>query len=81
MRILVFIKIGPNSNVFRRKKIAIPLFLRIGPKLQCLEEKDHNSKVYKSRAKIEVLGRINENYNVYKDRTRIPMFGRIRARI
>ena len=43
MRIPVFLKIGQNSNVFRGKQITIPMFLRIGPKLQCFEEKDHNS--------------------------------------
>ena len=43
MRILVFLKIGQNSNVFSGKQITIPMFLRIGPKLQCLEGKDHNS--------------------------------------
>ena len=37
------LKIGQNSNVFSGKQITIPMFLRIGPKLQCLEEKDHNS--------------------------------------
>ena len=37
------LQIGQNSNVFSGKQITIPMFLRIGPKLQCLEEKDHNS--------------------------------------
>ena len=39
MRILVFLQIGQNPNVYSGKQTTIPMFLTIGPKFQYLEKK------------------------------------------
>ena len=50
MRILVFLKIGQNSNVCNRRQITIPMFLKIEPKIPMLREKGQNSNALRIRS-------------------------------
>ena len=53
--------------------------IKIGSEVQCFfERKDHNSKVYKDRAKIPMFKKIGQNSSVWKDNISITVFARIR---
>ena len=54
MRIPMFIKRDQNSSVLK-DKIIIPMFIKIGPVFLCLEGQNHNSNIYKNRARIPMF--------------------------
>ena len=56
--------------------------IQIGSEVQCFfERKDHNSNVYKDRARIPMFGRIRSEFQCLKKLSRIPVFGRITSQL
>ena len=50
-----------NSSVWDNE-INIPMFLRIRPEFQCLEELSQNSRVYENRARNPMFRRIRSQF-------------------